>query len=262
MISGHFIPSSAGKVLLTLTGTLPARQAVLCLPPLFEEMNLARAVMAKQAQYFAAQGLPVCLLDYSGTGDSEGEIDQVSADTWLQDVLVAGQWLLSQGVERISLWGVRFGGLMQLHFQQQLHQALPVQSQLLWKPVTAGKLMTSQLLRLKQANSMMQGDAEKVNWRQRIKEGETVEVAGYPLNEMLLASIEKLKAEAGLIPQSPVTWLELGTEKLTPIIERLTADWPEPDLQLQTIACPAFWQIPETFDVPALYPIGLKGVQG
>ncbi|ALS97672.1 hypothetical protein [Lacimicrobium alkaliphilum] len=260
MISGHFIPSSAGKVLLTLTGTLPAKQAILCLPPLFEEMNLARAVMAKQAQYFAAQGLPVCLLDYSGTGDSEGEIDQVSTDIWLQDIIAAGQWLLAQGVEQVSLWGVRFGALMQLHFQQPLHQALPVKNQLLWKPVTGGKLLASQFLRLKQANSMMQGNAEKVNWRQRIKEGETVEVAGYPLNETLLASIEQLKAETDA--QSPVTWLELGTDKLTPVIARLTAEWPEESLPIQAVPCPAFWQIPETFDVPSLYPMSLKGVQG
>lgn len=216
--------------------------------------------MAKQAQYFAAQGLPVCMLDYFGSGDSEGETDQAKADIWYDDIVTAGEWLLSQGVEQITLWGVRFGGLMQLHFQQQLHQALPIKNQLLWKPVTGGKLLVSQFLRLKQANSMMQGSAEKVNWRQLIKEGETVEVAGYPLNETLLASIEQLKAETTL--QSPVTWLELGTEKLTPVIERLTADWPEQELQLQTVTCPAFWQIPETFDLPQLYPMGLKGVKG
>ncbi|WP_168171467.1 hypothetical protein [Lacimicrobium sp. SS2-24] len=259
-LSGHFIPSSAGRVLLTLSGTLPARRAVLCLPPLFEEMNLARAVMAKQAQYFATQGLPVCTLDYYGTGDSEGDINQANTDIWLEDILTAGQWLLSRDVEQISLWGVRFGALMQLHFQQQLHQALPINSQLLWKPVTSGKLLVSQFLRLKQASSMMKGSAEKVDWRQRIKEGGTVEVAGYPVNETLLASIEQLKAEADA--QSPVTWLELGTDKLTPVIERITADWLEPNLKLQTFPCPAFWQNPETFDVPDLYPVSLKGVQG
>lgn len=260
-LSGHFIPSGAGNVLLTITGMLPAKQAILCLPPLFEEMNLSRAVMARQARYFAARGLPVCLLDYSGTGDSEGEIDQVNTDIWLEDILTAGQWLLSQGVEQLTLWGVRFGGLMQLHFQQQLHQAMPVKNQLLWKPVIGGKLLVSQFLRLKQANSMMQGSAEKVNWRQRIKEGETVEVAGYPINETLLASVEALKADGELLPQSPLSWLELGTEKLTPVIERLTAGWPKQAEQIRAMPCPAFWQVPETFDVPELYPMSAQRVQ-
>ncbi len=260
-LSGHFIESSRGRILLTVHGRLDAGTVVLCLPPLFEEMNLSRAVIAKQAQSFAAAGLTTAILDYYGTGDSEGEIDQACAEIWLEDILAAGRWLVDRGAERIILWGVRFGGLMLLHFQNELHDQLPAGRQLLWKPVTGGKLLMSQFLRLKQTNAMLRGSTEKVNWRQRILDGETVEVAGYPLNGTLLRSIERLGVPDDFAPRSFIGWQELGATAIGPAIQRIVGDWPDTAYRLQALPGPAFWQVPETFSVPELYPQSLALLQ-
>ena len=261
-VSGHFIPSCRGKVFLTVTGDLQSGPAVLCLPPLFEELNLSRAVTGKQAQYFAAHGLPTCVLDYYGTGDSEGNIDDADAQVWLGDIIAAGGWLREQGVQDIILWGIRFGGLMLLHFQNALHEALPVQRQLLWKPVTGGKLYMSQFLRLKQASTMLRGNGEKVNWRQRIADGEVVEVAGYPLHESLVSAIEALGMPADLLPLTHVSWLELGAASITPGVQRVVHSWPASRYHLQIQESPLFWQTPETFTVPDLYPQSLALLEG
>tara|TARA_R100000005_G_scaffold87841_1_gene57281 strand:+ start:6944 stop:7735 length:792 start_codon:yes stop_codon:yes gene_type:complete len=256
-ISGHFITSSKGRIFLTVTGEIRPGKAILCLPPLFEEMNLSRAVIAKQAQYFAAHGFPTCVMDYYGTGDSEGNIEDANASAWLEDVVASGVWLKQQGATEIILWGVRFGGLMLLHFQKTLHRKLPILRQLVWKPVTEGKLYTNQLLRVKHANTLLRGSNEKVNWRQRIAEGDTVEVAGYIMNEYLLSSIENLTSTSTTQPQTHIGWMELGAHTITPAAERVVSSWDDNLYQLDTLATPLFWHTPETFTVPALYPHSL-----
>lgn len=255
MPSCEFIASAAGRVLLTSYGSFPSRTAVLCLPPLFEEMNLARAVIAKQAQYLAAHGLPTCVLDYYGTGDSEGEIDEADAQLWLQDILVAIRWLQARGVERIVPWGVRFGALLLLHFQRQLHEAARIDRQLLWAPVTSGKLYSKQFLRLKQASAMLRNDSAKVDWRQRIRDGETVEISGYPINETLLNSLEQLLLVEDFRPAAFTCWLELGAAEPGPAVQRVLAQWPASSYRLESTATPVFWQTPETFSLPELYPV-------
>ncbi|MCW9008169.1 MAG: hypothetical protein OQK02_09550, partial [Marinobacter sp.] len=70
MLTGHFISSEQGNIFLTQFGEILGNTAILCLPSITEEMNLARAVVAKQAQGFATQGVPCFVLDYYGTGDS------------------------------------------------------------------------------------------------------------------------------------------------------------------------------------------------
>lgn len=261
MIAGHFISSPKGKIFVTQTGDLPAKTAILCLPPLFEELNLSRAVMAKQAHYFATNGLPCFVLDYLGTGDSEGELQQFTPEDWLQNVIDIGQWILSQDVEELIIWGVRFGGLLALHYQQSLHQALPIKRQLLWKPILKGKSYMNQFIRLKQANSMMTGDAPKTNWRQQIADGNATEIAGYEITSKLLTSLDSLEPLAEQLPCSRISWMELAATKLTPVISKFTADWPDDLITIHCLENPAFWQIPEIFALQQHYQINLTAIQ-
>ena len=57
MLAGHFIDSPQGQLFITQFGEVVGDTAVLCLPSITEEMNLARAVVAKQAQCFATDRL-------------------------------------------------------------------------------------------------------------------------------------------------------------------------------------------------------------
>jgi exosortase A-associated hydrolase 2 len=255
-LSGHFIPSSNGNVFLTQYGEL-AETAILCLPSITEELNLARAVTAKQAHYFAQQDLATICVDYRGTGDSELEFDQVTCDDWLQDIISAGQWMQQRGVKRIVLWGIRFGSLLAMVNQQSLLSALPIVAQIHWKPVTNGKLFASQFLRIKQANNMMSKGAEKTNWREFIMAGNRVEVAGYSLTSGMLQSLDNLKLSADFMPATPLAWLELGATKITPAIARYTDNWDEDSFRILLTDTTAFWQIPEVFDLPELYPASL-----
>lgn len=251
MIYAHFIPSDSGNIFVAqLQRAASSKAAILVVPPLFEELNLSAAVVSK-----TLQELPVSSyrFDYLGTGDSEKELTEVNTDNWLRNIIDTGQWLVKEcGVEDIILLGVRFGALLQLANQQVLHDALPIRRQIVWKPITKGKILINQLMRLKHTNHTLAG-GEKVEWRERIRLGETIEVAGYPLTESLLTSIETLNIESTDTLCSPLHWLELGTVALSPAIAKFQTALP--NAQFKAVKCTSFWQTPELFEEPALYPV-------
>lgn len=63
--------------------------ALLFVPPLFEEMNRTRALLAAIMRLLAAQGFGCWLPDLSGTGESERALSGVSWDEWRHDVTAA-----------------------------------------------------------------------------------------------------------------------------------------------------------------------------
>lgn len=60
--------------------------AVLFVPPLFEEMNRTRALLASVMRRLAAHGLGCWLPDLSGTGESERDLKEVAWSDWRHDV--------------------------------------------------------------------------------------------------------------------------------------------------------------------------------
>jgi len=260
MISGHFIPSEHGKLFITQFGQLGSDTAILCLPSIAEELNLSRAVVAKQAQHFASNNIPCYVLDYFGTGDSEGEFEQASCDIWLENILTVAQWLKQKGVSKIILWGVRFGALFILSYQKKLHELLPITQQILWKPVSNGKLFSGQFLRIKQANSMISG-GENINWRNHILAGNDTEVAGYLMTKPMLESMELLQISADFQPLSKLHWFELAAKEVTPLTKRLSSSWPENSAQIYCVDCPPFWQVPEIFSLPQLTQLNCEVFQ-
>ncbi|KGJ95947.1 hypothetical protein [Thalassotalea sp. ND16A] len=255
MLEGHFIPSKQGKLFVSQFGKSNSDAAILCLPAITEELNLSRAVVAKQAQNFAQHGLPCFVLDYFGTGDSEGELEQADCDLWLENVLTAGEWLKQQGISKIILWGVRFGALLILAHQKKLHQALPINKQLLWKPVTNGKQFARQLLRIKQAASIIHSSAKNTDWRQRILAGHNTEIAGYNITSRMLTSLEMLQIDDDMRPASPIIWIELATNELSPVTKNLCAKWPQGSVSVHCFESPPFWQVPDVFSLPELYEL-------
>lgn len=266
MIQGHFVPSAAGKVFVTEYSAVsnPAEHTVLLLPSIFEEMNLSRAVLAKQAQFLNSQGITVYCLDYFGCGDSEGEIVDANVDIWQQNIIDTVQWLKQKGKGRLTLWGVRFGALMGANALLEINRILPVEEFIWWKPVLKGKQFMTQFLRLKQAASMMQGE-QKIKWREHIMNGNVTEIAGYEISADLLDSIDKL-----VIPTSKpdslaldfkVNWLELSASKVTPVIQKMADGWGEESMSVECFEGSAFWQIPEIFEQTFLHEPMLQAIQ-
>jgi hypothetical protein len=63
--------------------------ALLFLPPLFEEMNRTRALLATVMRALAAQGFECWLPDLPGTGESERPLEEVSWQEWREAAAAA-----------------------------------------------------------------------------------------------------------------------------------------------------------------------------
>jgi alpha-beta hydrolase superfamily lysophospholipase len=67
----------------------PNAPAILFVPPLFEEMNRTRALIAAVMRALAKKGQCCWLLDLSGTGESERDLGEATWDDWRHDVIAA-----------------------------------------------------------------------------------------------------------------------------------------------------------------------------
>jgi hypothetical protein len=117
---------------------------------------------------------------------------------------------------------------------------------LLWKPVLSGKLFMTQFLRLKQVNAMINA-GEKTNWRKKLLDEGSLEIAGYHIAKELYESIEGMSIPRDIKQQVHVSWMELASTKLTPAINNVVKTWPEKNYNISYFEGPAFWQTPEIF---------------
>ncbi|MEM7223683.1 MAG: hydrolase 2, exosortase A system-associated [Pseudomonadota bacterium] len=235
-------------------------EAALFVPPFAEEMNRARPIMAAQARKLAACGLGVLLLDLFGTGDSAGDFGDASWAAWRADITAGLDWLESQGHGTCTLIGLRLGACLAL----EAARAAPAVSRVvLWQPVLRGQVYLQQFLRIRVGSAMVkQDDAESgetvKGLRQRLTEGETLEVGGYALNPGLAEAIDGLTLidlAAGLT--APLHWFEISAQEppaLTPASQAAQEKLAASGLTLDTRAVlgEAFWAIEETTPAPAL----------
>lgn len=81
--------------------------ALLFLPPLFEEMNRTRALLATAMRGLAGQGFECWLPDLPGTGESERPLDEVSWQDWRDAARAA-----FKAAGAVASVGVRGGALL------------------------------------------------------------------------------------------------------------------------------------------------------
>ncbi|GAB5450530.1 MAG: hydrolase 2, exosortase A system-associated [Halioglobus sp.] len=214
MIQDQLLPRFLGKpgqrfYTLQFRAQGQARGHVVYVPPFGEEMNRCRALVAQQARALAAMGYHCTLVDFCGTGDSEGELVESSLQQWHGNLAHAISCLQSEEDLPLTLWGLRLGALLALDFCA--NSDIPINSLLLWQPLTSGKRFVSQLLRQRVASLVSGGLPPETTTeiRQRLAAGKPVEVSGYTVAEALIAGIEALSIPAAL-PQlaGPVYWME------------------------------------------------------
>jgi exosortase A-associated hydrolase 2 len=244
-------------------------EAVLYLPPFAEEMNKARRMAMLQAHRFAGQGQGVLIPDLFGTGDSEGDFGDARWDIWLADLRLAVEWLQQQGVERLTLWGLRSGALLAIELLQMLCAtgiAVELARIIFWQPVVRGQQMMTQFLRLRTAAEMMSGGEQLTTTRLRemLTAGERVEVAGYELSPALVQSIDTLELPQQLPGNVPsLDWYELvaATERpVAALSRRRIEQWQQGGarVHLEKLQGEPFWTTPEISVVPALLDYTLK----
>ncbi|MDD4913692.1 MAG: hydrolase 2, exosortase A system-associated [Methylococcales bacterium] len=192
------IPSNPGSLFCIYFAPVNAviHRAIIHIPAFAEEMNKSRRMVNLQARSLAGKGYAVLVMDLFGTGDSAGDFGDASWEIWLRNIQDAINWLKQQGAEQIDLWGLRTGNLLAMDFASRYSQQ--IEHLLCWHPVLNGDTFINQFLRLRIVAAVMDNNASREKTselKQRLLNGESIEVAGYVLNPDLVKPLLALQAE-------------------------------------------------------------------
>ena len=232
------------------------RRPVLYLHPFAEELNTTRRVVAQQARAMAAAGHPVLQMDLLGCGDSEGDFTDATWSAWLRDACRAYDWLRENCDGEPWLWGFRAGALL----TGALMESLPTTHDLIWwQPMLSGATQLQQFLRLGLAQQWTRSDqAIPTNASQRLRAGESVEIAGYTLSPQLAAELDAARLEPALGGAARrLIWIDIASQPLNaPNLkaQALRDAWVAAGWRVEhcTITAPAFWQTMGLEDAPVL----------
>lgn len=236
-----------------------SNHAILHLPAFAEEMNKSRRMMALQAESLAKQGYLVLAIDLFGTGDSAGDFGEAAWALWLSNINDAVAWLKHQGVDIVSLWGLRLGALLAMDFVSQNPGV--VENLLVWQPVLNADSFVTQFLRLRVAAAMMNSQApqEKTSeLKKQLQQGQSLEVAGYLLNPELMNPIMALKIDPpALRTLNKIVMFEIATglDAQPSFINQQFLDAliaADVDASLVTLNGDKFWASQEIVIAPAL----------
>jgi exosortase A-associated hydrolase 2 len=182
---------------------------IVYVPPFAEEMNRCRSLVAKQARSFAAKGYSCTIVDFFGTGDSQGELTEASLKIWHENIRLTIDALQREIDVPVVLWGLRLGGLIALDYAARASE--PVQDIILWQPVNAARVYITQVLRQRVASLMVRDLPPETTKqiRQRLEDGEEVEIAGYTVGDTLIREIEAIDVGSmSDLCTGKVFWLE------------------------------------------------------
>lgn len=185
--------------------------------PFAEEKNQSHVIAARAARRLAASGVAVLRFDFSGCGDSEGDLAEASADDWLAEIGRAAEVLKEKAaVSRVGFWGLRAGAnLAALHAASRPDAALA----LLWQPLPDLKTYANQFLRQKLATGLAAGGSGGTvkDLIEQLAAGKIVEVMGYPVSHKLYASLAaKAAGPAKSAYLCPVGVFAFGEEDAAP----------------------------------------------
>jgi len=186
---------------------------IVFIPPFGEEMNRCRSLVSTQARSFATAGYACTLIDFYGTGDSQGELCEASLKVWQDNIRLTIDTLQGETSAPVILWGLRLGGLIALDYAAQTPGS--TQDIILWQPVNAANVYVTQMLRQRVASLMVRDlPAETTREiRQRLEQGEEVEIAGYSIGGLLIRDIEGIDtASMSDLCSGKIFWLEHVTE--------------------------------------------------
>lgn len=235
------------------------RGALLYVAPFGDEMNRTRNLVVREARALAQLGIGVLQMDLYGCGDSAGEFCDARWKLWQDDLALGHAWLADKLGLPVGLWGLRLGALLALDYVSKA--TLPVSRLLLWQPVLRGSAFLTQLLRLRLAGALLDGETAgrtgTSQLRAALLNGEPTEIGGYMVAPELGAAIDHADASAMPPVRVPVDWFDVvataGSPPGAAAVKQVT-DWriQGVNVRLHAVHGQPFWATQEIADCPAL----------
>jgi alpha/beta superfamily hydrolase len=222
--------------------------AVLLCNPFGQEAIRAHMVYAVLADKLSRLGLHVLRFDYTGTGDSSGEVEEGNQALWIDDIIAAHDQLSAVAeVNRIAWVGLRYGATLAVLAAEKLPR--PLVDVVLWDPVVSGAAYVGELIEMHHA--LMRIDL--ANWKPGADAGK--EALGFPIGPQLRAAMSAVDL-AGAPPRAPRSGrLTVIASRQAPDLDRLkraVAGWDVPSRWLD-VAAGAAWSSGEAMSA-ALIP--------
>jgi len=204
LIESFFFDSGGGRVFATYHPPANGSGLVLTVicPPLLSEYMRTQLALRQLAITLAEQGQHVLRFDYRGTGDSCGELADMSVSDWEKDIAGAIREACDlTGSSVVRLLGVRAGALLAC---RAAATSRAVQRVVLWDPVPDGAGYVQSLRRMQVTlleRNIYLGRRER---RQAMHE-----YAGYVLSSAMLEDLHSL--DGGTYAQVPAGNLHVVT---------------------------------------------------
>lgn len=230
---------------------------MLYFPPLAEEMNKSRRMVALTVQALAARGWLVLQIDPGGCGDSAGDFGDTSWHGVLEDLDSGWRWLADHAPERRLLWTLRAGCLTVADWLRECGGGQQPDL-LLWQPVFDGSQHLNQFLRLELARVVLaEADTRAVmaHLRERLANNEAVEIAGYTLSPALAQGLGAARFAVPTGYAGRVDMIEVGREgAISHALEARQKALAAAGVHVSAskVDGPAFWQTQGTEEAPAL----------
>ncbi|MEM1439249.1 MAG: alpha/beta hydrolase [Pseudomonadota bacterium] len=233
--------------------TGPPRGCYVVAPAFAEEMNRTRDVLRRFGEEAAARGIATVIPDLRGTGDSPGDFGAFDLDDWCEDLAATVHYTRRRyGDVPVTMLGLRFGALLAARVVAELR----IQALLLWQPVTEGRRLVREFLRVWNAANMGAG----VDARDQVSQNGTLEVAGYSVDQRLIEGLEAMNFVSDVMVGVHLRWIEAGaalSARSQRSIETLRSKGF--NVMPEAVQCPPFWRIQERVDATAFVSASFAG---
>lgn len=245
------------------------RMGVVLCAPLHDEGVRAYRALVECARELARKGFPALLFDYRGCGESEGEFDELSPGSCVEDIRAAADLLTREAeVECCGLLGLRMGATFAAIAAAEAPSARSISPLVLWSPIVDTRGYFRDLLRgrlftefctLGRAESTLKGLTAVLD------AGGTVDLQGYRVGRRLYQECLQIDLERRLGSyQGDVLMLDVltktGRDRAIPRLGQVMAAAGE-RAAFQTVHGSSFWEIPRVAPPAALYEATMQWLQ-
>lgn len=219
--------------------------------PFLEEKTFTHSVYVALARRLAAEGHFVMRFDFTGDGDSEGDLSAIGLGDWVDDVVDASAYARDAfGLTQPRLFGLRLGAGVALLAAAAV-RAVQV---LAWEPIARGATyfqeclmfnVTTQLATYKRVRE------DRKALRERLGRGQTVNILGHEIGKAMTESIEAfVLADAISVCGCPVDIVTVLKSDAASPSQDLQALASQPGVTVRGQRAVPFWLEPKIVEAP------------
>ncbi len=233
-------------------------KAFLFLNPLFDEKKRSQKFQTNTARALADIGYTVVRFDYYGTGDSYGDLKELTISTCLESSKQILEFIHTEfGINSVSILGIRFGASLALELASKCNEIGGV---FLIDPIALGKRYLTEL-RLRRKAFFMVNNMKNTDDKVIINGKKYEDHQGYLISVSLTEELENLNIFQNKLSEKSVFLFSLDVlnyKKLLKLKEDLNAS--NNKIKLIKDKTPSFWDTMEMIKTESLTSEILKYV--